>query len=329
MARAFAAAAVAACVKTGVLGIKAPPKEFKEDCIVSTGMWWLDEKDALGNPVNDGPRNFSATGKDVIKHLGGNLMAYGDEYSVKGMKLMREGVRKHLVVAENLPIDMFPPCVGHGKSIKKRHSSYIHPPLINSTKLGCIRNAKFFIMRKTMMNDPFHAWYSWMNIDTEMSEGTTWPNPSKLSWLPVDKISATTTYPCSTCKKGDWTTVCHCIASSPLVVNKELVVEANALFYDKLEECMKAADDRRGDGGYICMDDRVIMTQMELSRPGLFNLVGSGLPAPADATMAFFSTDAPPRAHNGLYDFLAQADDAPPTILAFGGRQPETVLDSA
>jgi len=68
-------------------------------------------------------------------------------------------------------------------------------------------------------------------------------------------------------------TECACLSSSAIMVPSAMVGDTANAFFNTIAACLKQT--ASGPMSYVCLNDQVIMTQLMLHSPGMFNIVGS------------------------------------------------------
>ncbi|CAK0893086.1 unnamed protein product [Prorocentrum cordatum] len=139
-----------------------------------------------------------------------------------------------------------------------------------------------------------------------------WPSASRLAMLPTDKISASRTSNCGNFKEGVYIPFGHCIAATAYIIPAKIVQEVVELFYEQLYKCLLITRDQ--DESYPCLSEQVIMTQMEMARPGLYNFIGKGY---GTGIMNNLTTDlAELGGTSDLFTFLGAEDGEVTTMLS-------------
>jgi hypothetical protein len=288
--------------------------------IVTTGYWRLTNADADQGSIRNGPGGYIKR-MHLVMSLNVPIVTYGDDFGVSNMAQARGNSTPALVDNVEVPLGQLPPCRDHERRLRGNITKYTHSLHMPSVTLGCVWDSKFSLVGRTAREHPDYGWYAWLDIGMhggpERSKlfadwgSKPWPNPERLKQLPRDKISASRTFMCNTCKEGQYVPFCHCLAATTFIIPAEIVHDVVDFFYDTLEKCLRDTEGR--DEGYPCMSEQVIMTQMELRRPGLYNIVGKGYGDIAGRlTTELASLDA---GDGSLFDWISGEEKEPPIML--------------
>jgi len=164
------------------------------------------------------------------------------------------------------------------------------------------------LIAKTAAKHPGYKFYAWLDVGMHAYKfeiiknhgGRPWPNAEKLAALPANRVSVDRTFECDKCKLGDWDRFCHCIAATSMLIPGSMVKEVSDLFYSKMEECFDQAKNKTT--AYTCISEQHILTQMHLTRPGLFNFVDKGYGSmAADLVTQMYQGDG---SQSALFDML-------------------------
>lgn len=291
-----------------------------EKLIVTTGYWRLTNADADQGGLRNGPGGYVRR-MHLVMGLNVPIITYGDEFGVTNMGIARGNTTPALIDSVQVPVAELPPCKAHEKMLRANISKYTHQLHMPSVTLGCVWDGKFSLIGRTAREHPEYGWYAWLDIGMHSGPALEklfidwgdkpWPNPEKLKQLPRDKISASRTFACQTCKEGQYVPFCHCVAATAFIIPAEIVHEVVDLFYSTLEKCLKDTEGR--DEGYPCMSEQVIMTQMEMQRPGLYNFIGKGYGDIAGKMTTELANYG--MSESSLFDFLSGADGMPTVML--------------
>ncbi|CAK0862657.1 unnamed protein product [Prorocentrum cordatum] len=319
-----ALAAAAACgTLPGALALKAAGAAGADErgsILVTTGYWRLDNSHADAGGLRNGPGGYLKSMHKVMS-LNTDIAIYGDAFGVENMQLARGEAKPALAGAEVLEIESLEPCKSHGAEMRANVSKYTHPLHMHSITLACIWDGKFSLVGRSFRKYPGYDWYAWLDIGmhggAEMDKNMLawgnkpWPSASRLAKLPTDKISASGTGYCGNFKEGDYR-FGHCVAATVWVIPARIVEDVVALFYEELEKCFRITKDQ--DESYQCLSEQVIMTHMEVSRPGLYNFIGKGY---GTGIMNNFTTDlAELDGPSDLFSWLGAEDGQVTTMLA-------------
>jgi len=287
--------------------------------IVTTAYWKLDNKDADQGGLRNGPGSYVKR-MHLVMGLNVPIIAYGDNFGVANMRAARGNTTPALVDTVEIPLEDLPPCQQHKDKLRGNITKYTNILHMPSISLGCVWDGKFSLIGRTAVTHPDYGWYRWLDIGMHGGQALEnkfvdwgskpWPNPERLRTLPRDKITASRTFACQTCKEGQYMPFCHCLAATAFIVPREIVLDVVRFFYDTLEKCLADVEGR--DDGFPCMSEQVIMTQMELRRPGLYNIIGKGYGDVAGKMISEFADLG--GGDSWLVDWLS-GDDAAPKIM--------------
>jgi hypothetical protein len=251
--------------------------------LVTTGYWRLDNSAADNGGLRNGPGGYLKR-MHMVMSLNVDLAIYGDEFGVQNMRLARDQNNSVLRGSEIVNISDMEPCRSYEPQLRANVSKYTHPLHMHSVTLACIWDGKFGLIGRSARKFPGYDWYAWLDIGMhggpEMERNMNawgnkpWPSPSRLAMLPTDKISASQTSSCGNFKEGVYIPFGHCIAATAYIIPAKIVQEVVELFYEQLYKCLLITRDQ--DESYPCLSEQVIMTQMEMARPGLYNFIGKG-----------------------------------------------------
>jgi len=139
-----------------------------------------------------------------------------------------------------------------------------------------------------------------------------WPAASRLAMLPTNKISASRTGNCGSSEEGRYLPFSHCVAATAYLIPAQMVEEVVSLFYEEMEKCFRVTKDH--DESYPCLSEQVIMTHMEVARPGLYNFIGKGY---GTGIMNNLTTEfAELGGADDLFSWLGTEEGEPTTMLA-------------
>mmetsp|Transcript_15243 Transcript_15243/g.40360 ORF Transcript_15243/g.40360 Transcript_15243/m.40360 type:complete len:524 (+) Transcript_15243:65-1636(+) len=298
---------------------QAQSEAHSDKLVVTTGYWRLTNADADQGGLRNGPGSYVKR-MHVVMGLNVPIVAYGDQFGIDSMVEARGDTQPPLVDTNVVTIDQLPPCNNHEKMLRANITKYTNNLHMPSVSLGCVWDSKFSLVGRTAREHPEYGWYAWLDIGMHGGAERTklftdwankpWPNQERLKQLPRDKISASRTFMCHTCAEGQYMPFCHCLAATAFVIPAEIVHEVVDFFYDTLEKCLKDTADL--DDGFPCMSEQVIMTQMELRRPGLYNIIGKGYGDVAGKMISEFADLG--GGDSWLVDWLS-GDDAAPKIM--------------
>lgn len=290
-----------------------------EGVLVTTGYWKLDNSASDSGTLRNGPGGYLSR-MHVVMSLNVPITTYGDKFGLEHMRLARGSTTPAIVGEEEVPIDSMQPCKSHGPEMRANVSKYTHPLHMHSITLACIWNGKFSLVAQSARKHPGYAWYAWLDIGMhggpEMDKvfnawgNKQWPSASKLAKLPRDKISASRTGQCNQFEQGKYLPFGHCIAATAYIIPSHMVEEVVALFYEQLELCFKTQMDQ--DEAYPCLSEQVIMSHMEVARPGLYNIIGKGYGTIAGNLTSDFSYTS----FSDLFTWLGADEGEATTMLA-------------
>jgi hypothetical protein len=299
---------------------QAEPKVKSDNLVVTTGYWRLTNADADQGGLRNGPGSYVKR-MHVVMGLNVPIVTYGDQFGIDNMVEARGDTQPPLVDNNVITIDQLPPCKDHEQMLRANISKYTNQLHMPSVSLGCIWDSKFSLVGRTAREHPEYGWYAWLDIGMHGGAERTklftdwgnkpWPNQERLKRLPRDKISASRTFMCDHCTKDQYMPFCHCLAATAFIIPAEIVHEAVDFFYETLEKCLKDTADQ--DDGFPCMSEQVIMSQMELARPGLYNIIGKGYGDIAGKLTAELAAGA--TGSDSLMDWLSVEDGAPHIML--------------
>mmetsp|Transcript_20849 Transcript_20849/g.54659 ORF Transcript_20849/g.54659 Transcript_20849/m.54659 type:complete len:342 (-) Transcript_20849:159-1184(-) len=324
--RRAALAAAAACWAPGAAALMARSDAESQmlpggNVLVTTGYWRLDNSHADAGGLRNGPGGYLKSMHKVMS-LNTDIAIYGDAFGVENMQLARGEAKPALAGAEVLEIESLEPCKSHGAEMRANVSKYTHPLHMHSITLACIWDGKFSLVGRSFRKYPGYDWYAWLDIGMhggpEMERNMNawgnrpWPSASRLAMLPTDKISASRTSNCGNFKEGVYIPFGHCIAATAYIIPAKIVQEVVELFYEQLYKCLLITRDQ--DESYPCLSEQVIMTQMEMARPGLYNFIGKGY---GTGIMNNLTTDlAELGGTSDLFTFLGAEDGEVTTMLS-------------
>lgn len=249
--------------------------------LTTTGYWKFPDQMDVGGIIQNWNMELPWNLAKVMT-LNTPMVVYGDRFGVEHMKIARGSQKPGLLWHEEVTYKDLPPCATHEMQIRKNESHYTNPVLVPSIMLGCIWSGKFELIRRSYNRFPDYAWYSWVDAGMHAAKWDVvkrdnhaqWPDKGKLAQLPPRKVSISRTGDCDKCTKGQWN-FCECVSPTAILVPAKLVLNVTDLFYKYLAECMTKTKAQPGlFPGYSCMNEQVVMTQMVLEKPNLFNIVG-------------------------------------------------------
>lgn len=280
------ALALAALSLGGAEALKTTPSATaapKGGVLVTTGYWRLDNTAADSGTLRNGPGGYLKR-MHMVMSLNVPIAIYGDNFGVENMELARGNATPAIVGSEEVAIESLEPCKSHEAEMRANVSKYTHPLHMHSITLACIWDGKFSLVGRSFRKYPGYDWYAWLDIGMhggpEMEKimtawGTTpWPSESRLAALPRNKISASRTGNCGSFQAWSYVPFGHCVAATAYLIPAPMVEEVVALFYEQLELCLKRTKNRAES--YPCLSEQVIMTHMELAKPGLYHFIGKG-----------------------------------------------------
>lgn len=299
---------------------QAESKVRSDELVVTTGYWRLTNADADQGGLRNGPGSYVKR-MHVVMGLNVPIVTYGDQFGIDNMVEARGDTQPALIGNNVVTIDQLPPCKDHEKMLRANITKYTNQLHMPSVSLGCVWDSKFSLVGRTAREHPEYGWYAWLDIGMHGGPERTqlftdwgnkpWPNQEKLKQLPRDKISASRTFMCNHCAESQYMPFCHCLAATAFIIPADIVHEVVDFFYETLEKCLKDTADQ--DDGFPCMSEQVIMSQMELRRPGLYNIVGKGYGDIAGKLTIELAAEA--AGGSSLMDWLSGEDGAPSIML--------------
>lgn len=297
--------------------------EPRKELLVTTGYWRLDNAASDSGTLRNGPGGYLSR-MHMVMSLNVPIAIYGDKFGLEKMRQARGNVTPAIVGEEEVLVESMQPCKSHGPEMRANVSKYTHPLHMHSITLACIWDGKFSLVAQSARKHPGYAWYAWLDIGMhggpEMDKvfkawgAKPWPSASKLAMLPRDKISASRTASCLNFEQGRYLPFGHCVAATAYIIPGHMVEEVAALFYEQLELCLETQRDQ--DESYPCLSEQVIMSHMEVARPGLYNFIGRGYGTIAGNLTSDF-------AYTGFSDLFTWlgADEAQATTMLAAGRR--------